>query len=143
MKTIATVANLKNGTQSYRNVRIITTLYDQDRDDIGLASISFGEFGSFSFKVQLRIVAPILPTWCEIYDTVDVGRQWARSIYYKMIKPLIEQPAFSFEQLTHVNDCPDDHCRKNMKGKGWNAVLEIVESFLMSIDPEYRLFPIQ
>lgn len=143
MKTVVTVSNLKMGSTSYRQVVILTSLYDADRDDIGLASISFDSSGSFSFKVQLRYVSHTLPMWCEIYNTLDVGRQWAGSIYNKMIDPLVEQQAFSLEQHTRVNDVPDDSFRKNMKGKGWNAVLEIVECFLMSIDPEYRLFPIK
>ena len=142
MKTVVTVSNLKMGSTSYRQVVILTSLYDADRDDIGLASISFDSSGSFSFKVQLRYVSHTLPTWCEIYDTLDVGRQWARNIYDRTIDPLIEPQTFPFEQHTRVNDVPDDRFSKNMKGKGWNAVLEFVECFLMSIDPEYRLFPV-
>ena len=60
MKTIVTVSKINESAQPYKHVEIVTSLYGEDGDDFGLASISFDQFGCFSFKVQLRYVSHTL-----------------------------------------------------------------------------------
>lgn len=138
MKTIVTVSKNEKDRPIYGHVVIVTSLYDVDGDDLGLASISFDQYGTFSFKVQLRDVANTLPLWVEIYDTLHFGRAKALDVYV-LIKPLIVED----EKYHIINNFHDDIFYKDSKtNSGWNAVLKSVDDFLCSIDPEFRILPV-
>lgn len=140
MKTIVTVSEIKDGYKPHKHVEIVTSLYGEDGDDFGLASISFDQFGCFSFKVQLRYVSQTLPKWEEIYDTRHFGSEQAREIYNRLISPLVEEHVIGgFDKYHVVNDFSDDQWEE--KATGWNGVLEKVNDFLKSIDPEFRVLP--
>ena len=135
MKTIVTVSKNEKDIPYYGHVEIVTTLYDKDGEDLGLASISFDQYGTFSFKVQLRDVSHT--KWEEIYDTLKFGRATARDVY-KLLTPLIGY--LEDEKYHIINNVPDDSFSGNTNN-GWNAVLESVDNFLCSIDPEFRVLP--
>ena len=139
MKSIVTVSKIKEHRLFYRHVVIVTSLYDEDGDDLGLASISFDQFGTFSFKVQLRYVAHTVPKWEEIYDTLNFGRAKAKDVYVKLLTPLIG--FFEDEQYHIINNIPDDSFPGDTKS-GWNAVLKSVDDFLCASDPEFRILPV-
>lgn len=138
MKTIVTVSNLKEGATTYKQVVVNTTLFGADGGIMGLASISFTEFGGFLFKVQLRYVSHTLNTWTDVYNTLDFGANRAKEIFQKVIVPLIGK--VGDEDTYHVinNVCDDDW---DGKKEGWNQVLDEVDRFIQAIDLEYRLFP--
>lgn len=139
MKSIVTVSNYYNSRQHNSQVVIVTSLYDQEGDDLGLASISCDEYGTFSFKVQLRYVPHTVPKWEEIYDTLNFGRAKAKDVYAKLLTPLIGY--FDDEQYHIINNIPDDDFPGDTNS-GWNAVLKSVDDFLSSIDPEFRILPV-
>jgi len=140
MKTIVTVSKINESAQPYKHVEIVTSLYGEDGDDFGLASISFDQFGSFSFKVQLRYVSHTLTKWEEIYNTRHFGSAQAKEIYDNLLSPLIAEDVIGgFNKYHVVNDFPDDQWEA--KATGWNEVLEKVNDFLKSIDPEFRILP--
>lgn len=138
MKTIVTVSKINEGVKPHKHVEIVTSLYDEDGDDLGLASISFDQFGCFSFKVRLRYVSHTL--WEEIYHTCHFGSDHAKAIYNCLLSPLIEENVIGgFNKYHVVNDFPDDTWEA--KATGWNKVLGEVNDFLKSIDPEFRILP--
>ena len=140
MKTIVTVSKINESAQPYKHVEIVTSLYGEDGDDFGLASISFDQFGCFSFKVQLRYVSHTLAKWEEIYNTRHFGSDKAWEIYNSLLSPLIaEEVIGGFNKYHVVNDFSDDQWEE--KATGWNKVLEEVNDFLKSIDPEFRVLP--
>ena len=137
MKSIVTVSKNEKDRPFYGHVVIVTSLYDKDGDDLGLASISFDQYGTFSFKVQLRYVEHTIPLWVEIYDTLHFGRAKALDVYV-LLKPLIGY--FEDEKYHIINNFPDDSFSGNTSS-GWNAILKSVDDFLCSIDPEFRVLP--
>ena len=137
MKTIVTVSKNEKDIPFYGHVVIVTSLYDKDGDDLGLASISFDQHGNFSFKVQLRYVAQTIPKWVEIYDTLNFGRAKANDVYV-LLTPLVGY--FEDEKYHIINNIPDDSFSGDTHS-GWNAVLKSVDDFLESIDPEFRVLP--
>lgn len=138
MKTIVTVSKNNKDIPFYGHVGIVTSLYDKDGDDIGLASISFDQYGSFSFKVQVRYDAPMVPKWEEIYDTLNFGRAKAKDVYAEQLTPLIGY--LEDEKYHIINNFPDGIFSGDTKS-GWSAVLKSINDFLESIDPEFRVLP--
>lgn len=139
MKTIVTFSDTQGANPSYREATITTTLYDEDGEDIGLASITVSGDGRFRFRVNPRYVSETQPKWIDAYNTADIGSVTSLELW-NVVKDLVRRQDIKVNTYCVVNDLNDEGWDENKK-KGWNKVLDIVNQFLLAIDPEYRLFP--
>ena len=139
MKTIVTFSDTLVVNPSYRAATITTTLYDEDGDAVGLASITVSGDGRFRFRVNLRYVSETQPKWIDAYNTADIGSVTSLELW-NVVMDLVRRQDIKVNTYCVVNDLNDEGWDENNK-KGWNKVLDIVNQFLLAIDPEYRLFP--
>ena len=140
MKTIVTFTDSYVVNPSCREATITTTLYDKDGDAIGLASITVDADGRFRFRVSLRYLSNMCPKWIDAYRTADIGIDKSLELWFVVQDLVRRQDNIKFNTYHVVNDLHDEYWDEKNK-EGWNKVLDIVNQFLLAIDPEFRLFP--